>query len=419
MKSTTQCQTLIIGAGITGLTIARELLSRGASDLLIIEKEKAVGLHASGRNSGVLHAGIYYTPDSLKARFCVEGNRLMKAFCREKKLLLKETGKVIVTQDASQLTMLDELYQRAKRSGTHAQLIDAQALKEHEPYAFTHQKALYSPDTAVINPKEILRALVAEIEASGRARIAYETKIVSALSNHASVETNTGTIKFSQLVNAAGAHADRIAQQFGLAQEYKILPFKGTYRKLTQPKEFLVRSNIYPVPDLRNPFLGVHLTRTADDHVYGGPTAIPAFGRENYGFLDGLGKESFSILYRDAVLFAQNEAFRGVALREPKKYLTRFLHREAQKLMPSLRLADLESTDKVGIRPQLVHWPTRQLVMDFVVLTEGSSLHILNAISPAFTSSMSFAKYIVDRLSNSKEKLECRGGEDALSVQAS
>jgi len=395
----TRCNILIVGAGITGLTIARELLRRGVEDLVILEKEKEVGLHASGRNSGILHAGIYYSPDTLKAKFCVEGNRLMKAFCREHQLTLKETGKVIVTQDIHQLPMLEELKNRAHLSGAPAFLIDQKQLQEHEPYAATCEKALFSPETARINPREILKALEKELHVSGQVRLLANTVFVRPKSDQA-IETNRGVIAFKKLINAAGAHADRIAHQFGLAKEYQILPFKGTYKKLVKEKEFMVRSNIYPMPDLRNPFLGVHLTRTADDQVYAGPTAIPAFGRENYHLLDGLSIESLSILYRDAVLFVQNEAFRGVALREPQKYLTRFLLQEAKKLMPQLRLADLQATPKVGIRPQLVHWPKRQLVMDFLTLQDDHSLHILNAISPAFTSSMSFAKYVADKFTS-------------------
>lgn len=388
---------LIIGGGITGLTIARELVRVGVKEIAITEKEQTLGAHASGRNSGVLHAGIYYTPDTLKARFCVEGNRLMKEFCREKGLTLKETGKVIVAKDSSELERLYELKRRADLSGARAMLIDSKELSRVEPYAVTFEKALFSSDTAVIRPKEVLRALEEELKQSNRVRIFYGTAFLNLQGSNLAL-TSQGAFHFEKLVNAAGAYADQIAHKFGLGKEYKILPFKGTYKRLIKSRAFLVRGNIYPVPDLRNPFLGVHLTRTADDEVYVGPTAIPALGRENYRLFDGWTWETLLILYRDAILCLKNPAFRNAALTEPKKYLKRFIFEEARRLAPKLSLEDLEDTDKVGIRPQLVYWPTKKLVMDFVVLRDGDTVHILNAVSPAFTSSMAFAKYVVDAL---------------------
>ncbi len=243
----------------------------------------------------------------------------------------------------------------------------------------------------------MLKALEEELVQSAKVTIFYETVFKSLLGEH-QAHTSQGVIKFEKLVNAAGSCGEQIARQFGLAREYRILPFKGTYKKLSHNRTFLVRGNVYPVPDLRNPFLGVHLTRSADDEVYIGPTAIPAFGRENYRSFEGWGWEAFPIIFRDAVLLLKNQAFRRVALTEPKKYWKRFMLKEARRLVPELRLHDLVNTDKVGIRPQLIHWPSKTLVMDFVILHNGDSLHILNPISPAFTSSMAFAKYVVANL---------------------
>lgn len=390
-----RCEVLIIGAGITGLTLARELLGRGVEGILVIDKEKDLGAHASGRNSGVLHSGVYYTPDTMKARFCIQGNRLMKGFCIEKGLTLRETGKVIVAKDEPKLEGLYELKRRADLNGVRSSIIDSKELSEIEPYARTYEKALLSPDTAVINPKEILKAISYEIEGSGKARILYGTAFLGLRENRTAV-TQNGTICFNKLINASGAYADRVAHQFGVGKEYKILPFKGTYKKIRKERSYLVRGNIYPVPDLRNPFLGVHLTRSVDGSVYAGPTAIPAFGREDYGFFDDLSMETLSILYRDGVLLLTNDAFRSAAMSEIKKYSKRFFLEEVKGLVPELRPGDLEDTDKVGIRPQLVHWPSKSLVTDFVLIKEGDSLHVLNAISPAFTSSMAFAKYAAD-----------------------
>lgn len=393
---TTECEILIVGAGITGITIARELLARGIDNIIIVEKEDKIGCHASGRNSGVLHAGIYYTPDSLKARFCIEGNRLMKQFCIERGLTLKQTGKVIVAKTEEEIKGLAELKKRADTSGARSVIIDKNELSKIEPYAITFEKALFSPETAVIKPLEILTALEKELTDSKKVRILYNTAFIRPLNKYTAY-TSKGQIHFKMFVNAAGSYADKIAHTFGLARQYKILPFKGTYKKLNKAKTFLVRGNIYPVPDLRNPFLGVHLTRSAEDIVYLGPTAIPTFGRENYSGIRGLDHETLFILYHDAVMVMRDPVFRYSAIEEIKKYRKKFVFNEAKKLVRMLELKDIEDTDKVGIRAQLVNWQTRRLEMDFVLIREGNSLHVLNAVSPAFTSSMAFAKYAVSQ----------------------
>lgn len=391
------CQVLVIGAGITGLMIARELVRRGADSIVILEKEPGVGVHASGRNSGVLHAGLYYTPDTLKARFCVEGNRQMKAFCREKGLPIRETGKVIVARGPSDIEWLHELQRRAEACGARASLIDQQTLTEREPYASTYDCALFVPETAVIQPRAVLAALEEELAASGKVSICYETACMDVLGDRM-IRTSRGTVRFEQFINAAGAHADRIAHRFGLGLDYTILPVRGTYQRLIRDRSYLVRGSIYPVPDLRTPFLGVHLTRNVDGEVYVGPTALPAWGREQYERGSRWNREAGAILLREAVLFLVNPGFRAAALAAWRKILTRSLLQEARQLVPAIRQADLERAGKVGIRPQLVHWPNKQLVMDFVVLTDGPTLHILNAISPAFTCSIPFARYAVSRL---------------------
>jgi (S)-2-hydroxyglutarate dehydrogenase len=395
------CEFLIVGAGITGLTIARELLQQGARGIIVIDKEEGLGTHASGRNSGVLHAGIYYTPDSMKARFCAEGNRLMKDFCRAKGLALNESGKVIVARDEAEQAQLEELKRRADRAGANARLIDEAELARLEPHARTAGVALHSPDTAVVDPKEILRALAREITESGRARIFYDTAFVGA--DDTVVQTSRRPIRYETVINAAGAYADRVAQAFGVGPEFKLIPFKGTYKEVPPHRAFLCNSNIYPVPDLNNPFLGVHFTRGVSGHVHVGPTALPAFGREHYGKLKGWTREAPAIMGRNIGLVAKSPAFRAAAKTEPRKYLKGVLYREAKRLVPELERNDLQRSRKVGVRPQLVHWPTRQLVMDFVVLKEGAALHVLNAVSPAFTSSMAFARHAVGLLGDATE----------------
>jgi len=385
---------VIIGAGIVGLSLAKEIARRGVGDVLVLEKEDALGRHASGRNSGVLHAGIYYAPDSRKAKTCLAGNRLMRAYCQEKGLPLLECGKVIVARDAAELPILDELALRAAANGARVEMLDEKALAEVEPSARTVGRALWSRMTAVVDPHEVLQSLRADLEASGRVRIRTGVELLAA-AGPAAVRTTAGEVGYGRLVNAAGAHCDKVARLFGVGEHYRLIPFKGIYRKLRKDARLVVNGNIYPVPDPRNPFLGVHFTRSVHGDVYLGPTAIPAFGRENYGILAGVDGDAPRIAFEDAVLFFRNAGFRSVALSEPRKYIPAFLHRDAARLVHGFDPSEVEPAEKVGIRPQLVDWRTKQLLMDFIVERSGNTLHVLNPISPAFTSSMELARQVV------------------------
>lgn len=386
---------VICGGGITGLSIARELVKRDYNDIVILEKEKEIGVHASGRNSGVLHAGIYYTPESLKAKFCLRGNELMKEFCKSKNIPIKRSGKVIVTKNEDELEILHELHKRALNNKVEVKLIDKKELSEIEPYAKTVEQALYSPLTAVVNPKDILKEIEKELIKSKKVKILKETKFIK-LINNKTILTSKGKLNFELFINAAGAYADMVAHSFGVGLEYKMLPFKGTYKKLKREKSYIVNGNIYPVPDIKNPFLCVHLTKGYDGEVYIGPTAIPAFGRENYGIFRGIDLEAVQILYRDLIMFLKNEKFRNPALEEPKKYLSRYFFKDVKPLAKNIEFSDISPSLKVGIRPQLVNWKTKELEMDFVVMKDSNSIHILNAISPAFTSSFAFAEFVVN-----------------------
>jgi len=392
--TTERADILIIGAGIIGLTLARELVKKGHGDILVIEKESEPGKHASGRNSGVLHAGIYYSPDSLKAHSCLNGNRLMKEYCREKGLPLRESGKVIVARTGEELTTLDELFRRATTNGARVEMIDERQLAEIEPNARTVARALLSHDTAVVDPKAVMKSLWKELETTGKVRIICDCRLTG-LKGSTTAVTTRGDIGFRRVINAAGAYCDRVAALFGVGKQYRLIPFKGLYRVLKPGTPYTVNSNIYPVPDIRNPFLGVHFTRSVGGDVYLGPTAIPAFGRENYGVFAGVDAEAFRIALEDAVLFLVNPQFRSVALTEPKKYFPSYFFHDAARLVKQLAPGDIAPSSKVGIRPQLVNWETRQLVMDFMVQADGDALHVLNPISPAFTSSMDLAQKMV------------------------
>ncbi|HET9596821.1 MAG TPA: L-2-hydroxyglutarate oxidase [Anaeromyxobacteraceae bacterium] len=387
---------LVVGGGIVGLTLARELAGQGRDGIVVLEKEPELGRHASGRNSGVLHAGIYYAPDSMKARLCLAGNRLLREYCRERGLPLLEAGKVVVARSEAELPVLDELERRAVANGAKVRRLDDAELAEVEPMARSAGRALFSEYTAQVDPKAVLKQLRADLEATGRVKVLTGHAFLG-LAGGSAAETTGGRIGFERFVNAAGAHCDRVARPFGVGGQYRLVPFKGIYRKLKPDRRFPVNGNIYPVPDIRNPFLGVHFTRSARGEVWLGPTAIPALGRENYGLFRGADAGGFPIAALDAVLFATNAKFRSVALSEPKKYLPRFFHRDAARLVRRYDPDDFAAADKVGIRPQLVDWRTKELVMDFVVEASGRSVHVLNPVSPAFTCSMALARLVVEQ----------------------
>lgn len=386
---------LIVGGGIIGLTLAKVLIEQGAEKIILLEKESEVGLHASGRSSGVLHAGIYYPSHTLKAKLCLQGNLLLQQYCDKHRLPIKKTGKVIVARDDQEVSILTKLHDNAKLNGAEVRLVDEKELAKIEPFAQTVSKALYSSYTAIVETKAILRTLQLELQKSQRVQFLFNNRL-EILKDEFTAVTTQHLIRFKQFINCAGAYADKVAHLFGVGKDYYLIPFKGIYQKLIKEKEHWVNGNIYPVPNLNNPFLGVHFTKSIYGDVYVGPTAIPAFGRENYGCLRGMNLELFKILWREMRLFCENREFRNVALEEPKKYLTSYFFKDAKKLVKELKPEWLIRTGKSGIRPQLVRMRDWKLVTDFLILKERHSLHVLNAISPAFTSSMAMAGYIVN-----------------------
>lgn len=387
---------LICGGGIVGLTIARELAKQGYYNIIVIDKENVLGKHASGRNSGVLHAGIYYSPDSLRARSCARGNLLLKQYCKEKKLPLLETGKVIVAKDEHEIKTLIDLYDRAVKNGAKVELIDEKQLAEIEPYAKTCEKALFSYNTAVVDPRAVLKSIYDDLISLGKVQIYTNIEFKGIKETNIAV-TSRGEINFNIFINTAGAYSDKVAHKFDIGLQYRLIPFKGIYKKLKVDKSFIIKGNIYPVTDIRNPFLGLHFTKSVQGDVYLGPTAIPAFGRENYGLFNGMDREAVNILAQEAILFLVSPKFRNIVFSEPKKYIFDFFYNDIKKLVKGLNREDIISCDKVGIRPQLIDWERKELVMDFLIIQDGNSIHILNAISPAFTCSMDFAEHVVKK----------------------
>ena len=394
---TEQSDYLIIGAGIIGLAIARELQSRyPRASITIIEKEPDVAYHSSGRNSGVLHAGFYYSADSLKAKFTRDGNFAMKDFCRQKGLKLNECEKVVVAKDESELEPLYELDRRGKRNGVDVKIITEAELKEIDPNAKTFKFALYSPNTATVDPTELNKAVRDELLVNG-VRILFNEGYKRKIDGN-TIETSTRKqLSAKKVINTAGLYADKIARDFGFSQQYTIIPFKGIYLKYTK-KDKPIKTNIYPVPNLKNPFLGVHYTITVDGTIKIGPTSIPAFWRENYKGMENFkGGELGNVLGWESRLFMTNAfGFRGLAFDEMKKYNKSYFVNLATSMVHNIDKSGFTEWSKPGIRAQLLNTKTLELVMDFVVEGDNTTIHVLNAVSPAFTCSFPFATWVVD-----------------------
>ena len=387
---------LIIGGGIIGLNIAKSLRERDPhSTIALIEKEHGLGEHSSGRNSGVLHAGFYYSADSLKARFTRDGNRAMHEFCDQRGIEVNRCAKVIVATDATELEGLEELKRRAESNGVELSWLDEAELAARYPNIQTYQKALYSPTTSTINPAEVTEEFGRVVEEMG-VTILTDTAYVGRESQ-SRVITSQGIIECKMLINCAGLYADRIAREYGFAQDYVIIPFKGIYLKDKENRSQLT-ANVYPVPNLANPFLGVHYTLAIDNSAKIGPTAIPALWRENYRGLDNFKlDEMMQILYYETKLFVTNAfGFRSLAYSEVKKYIKSHLINLAKSLTRDMIHDGYTQWSTPGIRAQLLDTKTLELVQDFVVEGDSHSVHILNAVSPAFTSSIPFAAWVVD-----------------------
>ena len=390
---------VIVGAGIIGLSLARELIIRDPrKKILILEKEMTLGRHSSGRNSGVLHSGIYYPENSLKAMVCAEGAKEMATFCDEHALSIKRIGKVIVPTRKKDDALLDLLYRRGQKNGATVELVDESRLQEIEPDTRTASgRALYLPNTAVVDPLAILEKLASELKKKSVEIVTgQEVKFINP--SKSNLKTNSETFSFGHLYNTAGLYAEKLARFFGVGQRYTILPFRGIYYQLDQNSEIRVNGLIYPVPDLNVPFLGVHVTKAVNGIVYLGPTAVPAFGRENYSGLKGAKiSDSIEIGFHLIQQYTSNkQGFRTFAHQEGLRFLKSNFLEAARALMPKLRTENLQKSPKVGIRAQLFDMEKKELVMDFVVERGKNSTHILNAVSPGFTSAFRFARYVID-----------------------
>lgn len=387
---------VIAGGGIVGLATALKLLERNPGlKLTVLEKETEVGTHQTGSNSGVIHSGLYYKPGSAKAKTCVEGRRLMVEFCKQHKVAHDVCGKIVVATEEYELPKLNELYQRAQANGVEGvEEIGPERMREIEPHV-RGLKGLWVPVTGIADYPGVARKYAELIQAQG-GKVQTDTAVtrISNRGDEIVVSTTQGEVLGRGLINCCGLHSDRVARLAGAKPDAKIVPFRGEYYKLKPERYHLVRNLIYPVPDPRFPFLGVHFTRMVLGGVEAGPNAVLALKREGYtrlafNFGDSLETLTYSGFWRLALKYwktGMGEMYRSVS----KGAFVRAL----QKLIPEIRADDLVDGG-AGVRAQAL-LPDGALVDDFKIIRDGNAVHVLNAPSPAATASLSIGAQIAE-----------------------
>ncbi len=395
-----QVDVVVVGAGIVGLATARAVQQADPSvSVTVLDKEGGPGRHQSGRNSGVMHAGVYYPPGSEKARLCTAGRISMVEYCREHGIAHEICGKVVVAVDEAERTRLAELERRCQANGVRVEMIGGAQLREIEPHA-TGIAALRVRDTGITDYPAVCRTLAGEIErAGGTLRLDTAVTAGHERAEGLVIETTVGEIAARRVVTCAGLHADRVAVAISGpegAAGLRIVPFRGEYFELVPERAHLVRTLIYPVPDPQFPFLGVHLTRGVEGHVHVGPNAVLALAREGYSWRavdvadlrETLGFPGFRKLAARYWRYGAVEMTRSVS----KRRFTRAL----QRLVPEVMRSDLVPAP-AGVRAQAVA-PDGNLVDDFAFCQIGRALHVLNAPSPAATASLEIGRTIAARL---------------------
>ncbi|HEX6074469.1 MAG TPA: L-2-hydroxyglutarate oxidase [Micromonosporaceae bacterium] len=388
---------VVVGGGIVGLATARQILRAvPAATVTVVEKESRWGRHQTGHNSGVIHAGVHYRPGSLKARLCRAGNASMVEFCRDHGIPVEVCGKLIVATEPVEVSRLHALRQRALDNGRTVSLLDPRQAAEHEPH-LSCLAALHVPSTGIVDFSTV-SATLARLLGQAGADLRPGVRVVGIRADTREVvaETTAGAVAGDVLVNCAGLYSDRVAGLAGLRAPARIIPFRGEYHQLRPGRRSLVRGLIYPVPDPRLPFLGVHLTRMIDGSVHAGPNAVLALSREGYRW----GRVSVRDLaevaaYPGTWRLARRHA--GYGLAELRRSLSRRTFvRDLARLVPGLCAGDLEPA-QAGVRAQAVT-PGGALVDDFLIMRGHRQVHLLNAPSPAATSALEIAKEIVARL---------------------
>ncbi len=391
----------VIGGGIVGLSAALNVIQLyPKTRVAVLEKETEVGLHQTGHNSGVIHSGVYYRPGSQKARFCVSGVQMLKSYCHEKGIEYDECGKVIVATDESELPRLEELRRRGRANGVDGlEMIGPERLAEIEPHV-RGVKALRLPKTAVVDYRRVAHAYAEDIQESG-GEILTGRRLRRVGRNGGGVELDTGgeTIEAKHVINCAGLYADRVARMMGADLDVRIVPFRGEYYTLRPESRGLVKGMIYPTPDPRFPFLGVHYTRGINGEVEAGPNAVLAWSREGYrktvvNARDAIGTFAYVGFWRMTL-----RTWR-VGLAEMRRSLVKSVFvKDLRKLLPEIRSEDL-APGGAGVRAQAV---SRQgaLLDDFCIEESRGAIHVLNAPSPGATSSLSIGRHIAERAGKS------------------
>lgn len=388
----------VVGGGIIGAAVARRLLDVDPScQVTVLEKEPDLALHQTGRNSGVVHAGLYYTPGSLKALLCRRGVALLQEFCTDKGIRYDECGKVLVALDETEQERLGDIADRARANGVPGvRQVDRDELRSLEPHV-DGVAGLHSPSTAIVDYREVTRQLAADAEQRG-ATVRTGWEVTELLQRGSEVRVRSGheDLAFDAVVICAGLHTDRVAALAGDEAAPRIVPFRGEYYLLRPDKRHLVRGLVYPVPDPRYPFLGVHLTPRVDGEVMVGPNAVLAFAREGYRRTDFSARDMREILaYSGFRHFAKQHWRTGVAEIRGSLSTRRFVA-AAQRYVPELALGDVVPGPS-GIRAQAVD-ADGSLVDDFRVTRRGRVLAVRNAPSPAATSSLAIAEHLVGML---------------------
>lgn len=388
----------IIGSGIIGLTLAFKLrLKFVNSNIIIFEKEPNSISHGSGRNSGVLHSGIYYDPGSLRANLCTTGVKELKDYIKSEKLWINECGKLLIPTSKFSNSNLENLFERAKNNGVEVHKIKSAEIENLEPNINCQFKyGLHVPFTSVADPKEVSDSLIKNLKKMN-VNIKYNAKILKIINNE--VITKDDKVEAGKIFNCAGLFADVVAKKSNLEFRFSFLPFKGKYWKIKN-KNFKLNHLVYPIPDLRYPFLGLHSSHNRNGDFFIGPSSTPVFGREQYdGFFGNSISESLNLFlnFSKKIIFNENK-LRSLALKEMLLLSKYGFLNEIKKMFKNIRSDELElSGHKIGIRSQIFDPHKKSLVNDFVVINQDHTTHVLNAISPAWSASFAFADYLIDK----------------------
>ncbi len=393
MESETRFDVAIIGGGIVGCAAAMTLSERAGAKTIVIEAEDRVAAHQTGNNSGVIHSGLYYRPGSLKAENCVRGREAMYRFCEANDLPVERCGKIVVATRPEELPALDALAEKGRRNG----LSGLRRLSSNEIEAFEPNvrgiAGLHVPETGIVDYLAVCEAFARKTEALG-GEVRLGTRFLSCVreSDALVLETTRGLVRARFLINCGGLQSDRIARRCGAEPTLRIVPFRGEYYRIRDDRSHLIRNLVYPVPDPRFPFLGVHFTRMVKGGVEAGPNAVPALKREGYRRRDISLRDMASYLFYGG-FWKMVFRFGGVGLGEAyRSWSKRAFVRALRKLMPSLNGDDIYRGG-AGVRAQALA-PSGKLLDDFRIVTADRMIHVLNAPSPAATASLSIAAHI-------------------------